>query len=161
MGMRTIRPPAGTLERKVRNAARAALGAAVTLWHSVMLPQHFTTGGAAKYDYAPRTAKYMRRKARVMKHQRPLVGANRQTSGDSERAAKTDFTIRTTQMGTHLAGVVTMNMPTYFFQHPSGGDTFIDKPAELTRTTPDEETRLQRVIDERFASEMDLNLRIA
>lgn len=150
------RPPAGFTERKVKMAARAALSAAVTLWHSAMLPIHFTTGGAAKYDYAPRTAKYQRRKARQKKHQRPLV-----FTGDSEKAAKTDFTIRTTEIAGHLAGVVAMDMPTYFFQHPTSGDTFIDKVAELTRTTPDEEARLADVFNTRFASELDLNLRIA
>lgn len=156
MSTKVERPPAGSIERRVDRACRAALTAAVTLWHSTMLPVHFTTGGAAKYDYTPRTAKYMRRKARVKKHQRPLVW-----SGESEDAAKNDFTIRTTAIGEHLAGVVSMHMPTHFFQHPTGGDLFIDKVNELTRTTPDEEERLRDVFERRFSAELDLNLRIA
>jgi hypothetical protein len=152
MGIKVTGHKPGVGIRRVRAAMKVAIGAAAEAWHTRMLPNHFTPGGAAKYGYAKRTAKYMRAKARRKKHQKPL-----RWSGESEENAKTDFTISTRSIAGHLAGVVAMDMPYYFFQHPHGGEDFIDKAGELTRVTPDEEEVLEGIFGAVLTSELNLN----
>ena len=42
-------------------------------WAAETMPGHFELPAMLKYGYAPRSARYMKRKARVKHHQRPLV----------------------------------------------------------------------------------------
>lgn len=151
MKIKMQQPPKGYTKKVIREATKVALRAAAAYWHQTMLPIHFTTGAAGKYNYEPRTAKYMRRKARVKRHQRPL-----RWSGQSEEQAKQDFSITNETMSGHLAGVVTMQMPDYFVKHPANSETFIDKPAELTRTTEAEQEILGGVFAERLIRELDM-----
>lgn len=156
MSIRINQPQKGYTKRQVKTATRVALQATAAFWHETMLPIHFTTGGAAKYNYTPRTAKYMRRKARVKRHQRPL-----RWSGQSEMQAKQDFTVTVETISGNLAGVVTMQMPDYFVKHPNNSSTHIDKPAELTRTTDQEQGILGNVFADRLMRELDIGRSVA
>lgn len=138
--------------RAVQRAAMDALEIAVEVWHSRMLPKHFTASAAREYNYAPRTKGYMIRKARKMKHQRQLVW-----SGESEAAAKYDFKIQSTRIEGRSAAFVAMMMPGYFVKTRNPA---IDKPAEMTRTTPSEERELEGVFIEQFTRNLGLTTRV-
>ena len=53
-------------------------------WHVHFRPKHFTRAGAMEYGYQPRSAGYMRRKAKAKHHQDPLV-----YTGESRRRTRT------------------------------------------------------------------------
>lgn len=147
--MSTVQRPAkGKSASAITRAVREAMVEGAEYWHTNMMPQHFTSGAAAKYNYAPRTRKYMRRKASKMGHQRGL-----EYSGHSRMQAKEDYNIRGGSIAGRPSGTVSMSMPSYFVQHPKGS-TFIDKPAELTRTTSDEERELAGVVTRAVAERL-------
>ncbi len=148
MSLRIQRSGADYSRRSIRAAAMDALEIAVEQWHDTMLPVHFTTAALAKYGYSPRTKKYMIRKARVMHHQLPLVGANKATTGESRAAAMHDIRYSKGTFAGHPGASVAMMMPGYFVQRPRSSS--IDKPAELTRTAPDEVRQLGETVDENF-----------
>lgn len=136
---------------RVRKAVRAGLMAAVEHWHTTMMPGHFTPKAVAKYDYAPRTKKYMIRKARREHHQNPLM-----YTGDSRDYAKGLARFTSTSLAGTSIATVAMMMPGYFVKHPNKGANFIDKPDELTRTTPDEQEDLGRVMVQTIMRELGL-----
>ncbi len=151
MGMKVKKRLGGISERRLRAVAKAGLLACVEVWHQTMMPKHFTTSAVALYDYAPRTAPYMRRKARRMRHQKPLV-----FSGQSRDQAKT-ATFRGGSIASAVSASAVMSMPSYFVQHPNKGSMFIDKPDELTRTTEQERQQLAQVFTNTVRAELGMN----
>ena len=71
----TINPDAvpDGLKRQFTKAYTEALKAAAAVWRTTMLPKHFTSAGAALYDYAKRQPKYLAAKRRAKGHEDPLV----------------------------------------------------------------------------------------
>lgn len=153
MGVRTEIRGQDFSARAIQHAAMSALESAVEVWHSTMMPKHFTASAAREYNYTPRAKGYMIRKARKMKHQRQLVW-----SGDSEKAAKYDFKIQSTRIEGRAAAFVAMMMPNYFVKTRNPA---IDKPAELTRTTQAEEQQLDAIFTEQFLRNLGFATRVA
>lgn len=143
------KPAQGVTERRFSAAARSALGAAVKHWHASMMPRHFTTAAVGLYGYKPRTAKYMRYKARVVKHQRPLT-----FSGQSRDQAEHDVKFVVRKVGDYLEASAVMLMPDYFVKSRNNGPQRINKPDELTRTTSQEERELADVFTQHLAQEL-------
>ena len=65
------------LAKARRGAVKDANKDAVRFWHRRYQPEHFTESATKRYKYRSRTEKYMRRKARIKGHQRPLVWSGR------------------------------------------------------------------------------------
>jgi len=108
------------------------------MWHTDMLPHHFTTDAARVYQYQPRVRKYMIKKARYKGHQRPLVW-----SGESMQMLMAARRVTSTAKGVR----VSMLGPKHWYQYRI--DLLQpDKTDEVTRTTADEEQRMQRAFDE-------------
>jgi len=114
-------------------------------WFRNILPKHFTRSGAQEYRYQPRTAAYMRRKARKG-HQDPLV-----FTGRLKRTAMNVRDIRHTAKGAtvHLRG-----LPTYVIQRRWGtASPFM--AAELTKLSKNDRDRLVQVMDKRLQQNID------
>jgi len=58
----TITDPIGERIKRLPKAVTEAAKQAVRGWHKNILPGHFRTGAARRYDYKRRSAKYQRRK---------------------------------------------------------------------------------------------------
>jgi hypothetical protein len=163
------RSPAEVLKR-AEKAVRAGLSAAAKSWHDEDMEDHFTVAANTKYDYAPRKGDdepptiqkmvkvnqhseqrvmrsvpnqaYSWKKRRRFKHNKPLVW-----TGESERGAKAAVKLSTRKSGgSVLQGIAAMpQLPKHFYQY-NKTHTQINKAAELTRTTPEELTRLEQVV---------------
>jgi hypothetical protein len=108
-------------------------------WDKVFKMKHFEEAAAARYHYAPRTAKYTARKLRQKNETRPLVYSRETYNAARQKAFGRAFPTR-----------VTMQLPTPSYiqmvprpkkeggQHPPMGD-------EITRTTPEEVEALETV----------------
>ncbi len=116
-------------------------------WHTHDLPQHFRTGAAQKYDYKPRTPRYLRRKRRKLGGTPPLTwsGLMRRMLQQFPRITKTQ-----------RHAVIRMTAPRYVRQvgsyrggnHPPLGE-------EALRTTPQEARELSRVFRDTLIGELN------
>ncbi|MCL2647736.1 MAG: hypothetical protein FWD61_12120 [Phycisphaerales bacterium] len=83
--------------------ARTALDAAADYWHTKILPLHFARDAAEKYDYAPRTDRYLRQKRKRWGGRPDLM-----YSGSLRRDLTTKAAIK--QMGSDRHVVVELRM---------------------------------------------------
>jgi hypothetical protein len=128
----------------VRQAMKDAKMEIPLRWHREFLPKHFQLGAVSKYNYQPRTAKYMRGKAKHKGHQRPLV-----FSGVTERMA-TQFGARVS--GTSKRSRVTFRVPLYIgFLKKTG----IDLQADILETVDQELESLEASIDNHMRIALD------
>jgi len=124
------------------------------LWHEKMLPNHFERFAMMKYNYAPRSRKYMARKEAGYTdqwgihragHNRPLVW-----SGDTERSLKSSATITANSKGV----TVKMLAQSYFYAYHKDFRQ-PDKAAEATRISYDESARLERTLEAALSGRLD------
>lgn len=129
----------GGPETWVRVAKRDIADAAVEvgkIWFRHTLPEHFETSAVNKYGYQPRTAKYMKRKARQKGHQRPLTW-----SGEMRTEILSYERVDRTRHG----AAVKLYGPRYFFAFRKDYGQ-ADKAAEVTRVTVAEEQAMASMI---------------
>ena len=138
-------PPKAVMRRAVR-AAREGVADAARVWHRKLLPIHFTFAAVRRYAYAARTKKYEIRKAKLKRHRRPLVW-----SGETRRQATTAARFAARKSREDQVGEARMPVPRYFFYHPHNraSGRYIDKVAELTAVTREEEQALGEVLRRR------------
>jgi hypothetical protein len=132
--------PAATA-KELRRAKRQAFIKAAQHWHASILPQHFETSAVRKYNYVPRTIKYMQRKAKARGHQRPLVW-NGQLWIDVEQ----NYRITGNREG---GAQVIMRGPKYLYAYHKTGPwgLQVNKAKELTTTTTQELSDIGMMID--------------
>lgn len=106
-------------------------------YHSDILPSRFTIAGATKLKFGKRSAAYQRKKAKVKKHQRPLVW-----SGVSEQRSK-KFMQRTIARGDNFRVEVTLDVPALNFKNPKSDFRPSD---EIRRVASDEARRLEKTL---------------
>jgi hypothetical protein len=126
-------------DRRLYDASKAGMMAVAEAWDEVFKMKHFEEAAAARYHYAPRTAKYMERKLRKKNETRPLVYSRETYNAARQKAFGRAFPTR-----------VTMQLPTPSYiqmvprarkeggQHPPMGD-------EITRTTQEEVAVLENI----------------
>jgi hypothetical protein len=117
-----------------------------TLWHSEMLPRHFSAGAAARYDYSPRSPQT--RQIRKRQHRQ---GFARAADVDLVRSGKTQD--RATRTGVVRAwptrGEVTFFVP-FYIKKRSARRAF-DLVRELRSVSGDEAERIRRFAEKRLA----------
>lgn len=135
--IKSSRKGLGLTVREWNPLIKSGWEAAGRKWHRDILPRHFTREGAARYYYQPRTASYMKRKARQFHHQDPLV-----FSGRLKREAMRFRDIRVSSK----AAKVVIHGPRYLYQFRKRVNE-PDKAAELTRLTSSEAAELAAEVD--------------
>lgn len=162
-----------TVVKTVLKAAREGIEEAAGLWDRDMLDDHFADGAAEKYDYAKRSGegepayvpsvrgivlaggktkygrnrvvqnkKYYHRKKREGFGTTPLV-----RTGETKRMALSGGRVSSRVRGDVVEGVDAIPVPgDHFFKKPSRASK-VDKPRELTATTPAEEALLGRAFE--------------
>ncbi|MBW3538772.1 MAG: hypothetical protein KY476_00730 [Planctomycetes bacterium] len=136
--------PADISIRVWRDSMRQAHEEMGALWHSKMLPRHFTRGAASRYGYQPRTRKWQQKKAalyargKAVKRNTDLVFTGflqeTLTNFGSVRAFPTRVTIQ-------------MTGPRYITFRPHASNQ-PDKHSEVTRVTDDEARELSEKLNE-------------
>lgn len=112
------------------------------LWHTTMMPRHFEPSAMHRYNYKPRTPRYLKRKLREHGHQNPL-----EFSGRSKLQAQFRRRITSTSKGVR----VTMRAPTLSFRpHPSSPRM----REELVRLTRGEIRRIKTELQKSVADKM-------
>lgn len=90
---------------------RAGVRKAIQYWKLRFVPRHFETGAVREYDYQLRTRKYQIRKARKMKHQKPLVW-----TGTLRAMVLAQFPQpRLSDTGGVIKGAMRLSVPPYIF----------------------------------------------
>lgn len=176
MPIRTSMDLSARAQRTINAAVAAAAQATVELWHSQMLPVHFTEEGFDKYHYqlrkgqdepsliysdngrAVRMGKYGKlvnnpayywRKWRQQHTHAPLVW-----SGESKRRAEASVQLSTRRRDDVLSASAALDLPRYFYQYRKDLNQ-PDKFDELQRTTPDEEATLLSYFQHKMEMEID------
>jgi len=126
------------LLREMDRATKNALELAIDTWHEDMMPDHFEDGADEKYSYQPRTQKYINHKMKRFGQDRSLV-----YTGQSMRAAKSGIRIssRANRSANKVQAMGAMDVPKHFYKYRKNQP---DKANELTRTTYDEDAKLER-----------------
>jgi len=129
--------------RNMENATREALKDALVYWRRNFAKEHFETGAVNKYSYQARTKGYMLRKAKVKKHQRPLVW-----SGTLRQAVLGQFPQpRVTKTGSEIKGHMALRVPTYtYYTKTKSGTPSPPKYDELVATSDQEADVLGQII---------------
>lgn len=118
--------------KEFRKIVKAQLQEIGKLWHKGFLPLHFARGARQRYNYAPRSKRYERRKLRKFGHTKPLV-----FTGRMERELKRRHQVT----GTGRSVKVRMKAPPYAKYH--------NKLREVTVTTQQEATVLAHELHDR------------
>jgi hypothetical protein len=169
------------LAKELTNANKRAAVTTVDYWHSNFLPMHFQAGAATRYAYQARAGqnepamvyserkrgrkvtrggetrylvankKYYWDKKRRGHGTTPLV-----YTGTSMKAAESVVKLSSTgSRGGTITGTAAMPaLPRYFYQSLRKPGA-IDKAAELTAFTPDEELELVKVWNEKLVADLN------
>ena len=105
-------------------------------WHGKILPRHFGTGAASRYDYAKRSKFYEIKKRRARGHGRPL-----EWYGDLKRQVLQ----RATVSGTAKSARVRIRGPKHLYAYRKDYRQ-PDKAAELTATNAADRRELARKV---------------
>lgn len=143
------------LDAIFQRATDQAFIEAVEYWRDHFMPLHFQSGARKRYAYTPRTAGYMKRKARSKGHQKDLVwtgSSERMIIGNPQKGR-----IRKRNGG--YGAEVPIVAPKYFFQY-NPRNKFIDKPKELTQLAAAELNFLAKNIERRIGVLFDAMTRI-
>lgn len=110
---------------------RAGVRKAIQFWKLKFVPRHFETSAVREYDYQLRTKEYQIRKARVKKHQKPLVW-----SGTLRTMVLAQFPQpRLSDTGGAIKGAMRLSVPAYtFYTKTKSGSSSPPKYDELIRT---------------------------
>jgi len=109
-------------------------------WHKQILPRHFELPAKTEYNYQPRSARHMRRKARLYGHQRPL-----EYTGEMKRKVMRVRDVRVLQSGKAAKVVLWGPAHLYAYRKDYGQP---DKAEELRRISARDAQELARVMDE-------------
>lgn len=123
--------------------SKDAWSAAGAHWHERILPRHFDLSAKTTYGYAPRTAAYMRDKARRKGHQNPLVW-----KGDLQRSVLRMRDVSTVRARGGDEGSVNVRLsgPRYLHQRQQPGQPNL--ALELSQISARDAQELGVVIDE-------------
>lgn len=113
-------------------------------WHRRYLPLHFETSASKRYGYQPRTARYMKAKARRKNHQRPLTWS-------SQMAEMVQQSVRIEASRSGAKGILHGPRYLYQFNKKVGAP---DKAKEITATIPEEIRDMGERIKRRMAIRM-------
>lgn len=140
------------LTRKAwRDVSRAAWDVAGDVWHTRILPKHFTEEGAAEYGYEQRSRKYTARKLRKFGHQRPL-----EYSGNLKRQVLRLRDVRARAANSNREGGVRVALtgPSYLSQYRKRTNE-PNKALELSRVSPADAEVLRQVLDREIEVRMN------
>lgn len=118
---------------------------ACRMWANEFLPGHFKRGAHGKYDYAPRSSKYLKRRDKRGKPDLVFSGRSRDLLTNKGLAR-----FRTTKSESIFTPVVGNNIR-YFWMRPKNNP---DKPAEMKAVNDDEVRKIQKVYKLAVMSEM-------
>lgn len=132
--------------RKFNSAVRSLMREVAEFWHKEIFPGHFTPGNESRYQFQPRTARYIARKRKYGVGQGRFV-ANVFT-GDTKRWMTQLAKFRVEQK-TNIARV-DMPTPTYFRKpyNPKGNQP--DKVDEVTQFNERDRQQIQAFARKRF-----------
>ena len=126
------------------NFVKAELQQIVRDWHRKILPRHFQADAHKRYNYAPRTEKYLRYKKKKHPEANDLVW-----SGESRRMLERSIRVS----GTKRRAAGTMQAPRYFWMtspnHPRMGE-------ELTAVTQQETLEMAKKLNERVTKKLNM-----
>lgn len=74
-----VNPPSG-LKQQFQRAKKDGLRKSIDWWHEVYMPRHFRAGAKNRYDYEPRTQKYLKRKREEAGHEDPMTFSGKMKS---------------------------------------------------------------------------------
>ena len=142
--------PAEEEAKAFERGLKSGIKAAAEFWRRQMAPDHFNSGAVGRYQYRPRSKKYMERKQNKFGHQYPLV-----FTGDSKRMILGTFSparVSKFKSGGFRASIK-LSAPKHFFQHQknSPGQS---KPEELKRIVPGEFDVLHAMVNEHIEREL-------
>lgn len=162
-GLSVAELEAGGLVGAFEKAEREAMIEAGEHWQKNILPKHFGRGASARYNYEPRSVKYLRRKAARQHTTRP-GGSGKGTatdqnplvfSGQSKRSILGDKTPPRYRRRHALKSVeVIINAPKHFFQYSKRG-RIVDKGDEVTRLTDGELNELATMVQQGISERLD------
>jgi len=132
-----------------RTATKEAYFELLQTWHRRFLPGHFAAGAVGKYGYQPRSAAYMRRKARTKHHQKPLVW-----SGETLAAVRRRVDIKVKATRHEATGVASMFGPQHLYAYRKGRGAS-DKAMEMVSTTDGELVAFAQLIERKVARRLD------
>lgn len=154
----------GKGERSAFNeCVREALTETALDWKAGTLPRHFEPGAVNRYGYTKRSKSYMLRKARVMRHQKPMVWTGRMSQELLNQAG----VIRHQASGGSRRVSLTMwsRAMNFWAGRNRQGHTHRDRKhdfaAELTATTPDELEAMARDSERRTQEKFERRLAAA
>jgi len=137
-------------KKKWKELTKPIWEAAGKLWFKAILKKHFTLQAKQEYGYQDRTAKYMKKKARMFHHQLPLV-----FTGDMLRAVSQVEDVRyIPETNSHEQGVhVVLHGTPYMYMRAHSTDP--NKAEELREISEKDakliadmiNTELQKVVD--------------
>jgi len=132
-----------------KKIVKPVLQTLVNYWHTKFLPRHFRTGAFAKYNYKPRTARYLKRKQRMAEHgnyqaRLPLVFTG---------ALKSQVSRMISISGTGKKATGRMSAPRYIYMYGKGGNhPYL--AGEVTTVSPDEAEKLTKLADDMMSKAM-------
>jgi hypothetical protein len=137
-------------EKFTPEGARAAflycLHQALLRWRTEYAPKHFELSANARYGFAPRTKKYMIRKARKFGHQKPLVLSGRSRQEILYGPVK----VTITKSG---KGKMYTYPPVYFWKSTTAAGGWIAR--EMGRATNEELNELAKFMKQEIVAYMN------
>ncbi len=129
--------------KRMESAVREALRTALVYWRRTYAKEHFEPGAVNRYNYQSRTKLYMLRKARVKKHQKPLVW-----SGTLRQMVLGQFPQpRVTRSGSEIKGHMALRVPTYtYYTKTKSGTPAPPKYDELVATNDQEADTMAQIV---------------
>lgn len=121
---------------------------AIVRWHDKTLPKHFKKGAESKYDYAPRTDIYLKRKARQKPAAGPLM-----FSGESRRKLRrAGFFSVAVRQGAVIGKFIVGSDINYFYTAAAKQP---NKAKELTAVTREETGQMAAFVLKSAAKELN------
>ena len=144
----TVSKPARGLKQIAQKATIKGMELALALWQDQFAERHFGTNAVAIYGMAPRTKRYMQRKAMNHHHQRTL-----EWSGETKRMIL-EGNPQITSRG--KTSTMTFSVPKYFTirSRPTSAQQ-PDKPAELKRVLQNEADQMGRLVAKTIDGEIE------
>ena len=141
-----ITDPIGERVKRLPKAVTEAAKQAVRGWHAKVLPGHFRTGAARRYDYKTRSARYQRRKRN--KGLPALVFSGR----SQKRLCSPAFFKVTGAAGKATGRFIVSNQFRYLWMTTPNHPRLAE---EITRTTTKEEAAIGKFIKEEAVRQLE------
>lgn len=141
----TVQGGAEHQAKELRPATAEGLRRVGAWWHEDVLPGHFDVSAQQKYGYAARKKGYMIYKAKRFHTRRPLY-----LTGHMKEAVEGAAQITADSKGLR----VRMRGPKYLYQMKKA-QSRVDKAAELTRISSNEEREMDNELGDHISEELD------